>query len=101
MHPGSTLFFDVAAQRDCWPGGAWPLVGAEQAENVARLFALAARLGIRQAGAVCVHEDGIAPDGAATGASHLIAPAGTPPHCLAPDGIGRAPGCEPFRPVRS
>lgn len=108
MHAGSTLFFDVTAQRDCWPGGAWPLVDAEQAENVARLFALAARLRIRQAGAVCVHDRGIAPDDAATGTvaeragvSTLAVPAGAPPHCLASDGIRRAPGCEPFRAVRS
>jgi nicotinamidase-related amidase len=109
MHAGSTLFFDVAAQRDCWPGGAWPLVGAEEAANVARLFALAARLGIRQGGAVCLHaHPGVGADAptsaGASGRGEAIAVDATPdapPHCLAgTEGTQRAPACDPSKPLR-
>ena len=88
MHPASTLFFDVCAQRDFWLGGAWPLVSAEEARNVAHLFALAAALHIRQGGIVCLH------------ASAADAPATVPPHCLAGSpGAARASACVPPLPL--
>ena len=90
MHPAATLFVDVCVQRDFWPDGAWPLVSAADAERIARLCALAAELGIRRHGVVCLH----GPEGAAFGA------VGAPPHCLVgspgvdrPDGVALpAPG---------
>ena len=88
MHAGSTLFLDVCAQRDFWPGGAWPIVAEGDAERMAELFALAAELTLRQGGVVCRHE------GAAGGTS-----AAGPPHCLEDGGAGRPPGCSPGRPV--
>ncbi len=88
MLPGSALFFDVCAQRDFWPGGAWPMMDDGGAQNVAMLFALAAELGIRQGGIRCVHA--------------LDAPLGTdaPSHAvLGTPGADAAPGCMPLRPV--
>jgi nicotinamidase-related amidase len=93
--PGSTLFLDVCAQRDLWPGGAWPMVTVDEAGNVAELFTLAARLGVRQGGVVCLH----AVDAAAPPAA--VASAGVPLHCVAGTaGAERAPGCLPASPVR-
>ncbi len=118
MDARSTLFFDIGAQRDCWPGGAWPLVGAEEAANVARLFALAARLGIRQAGSICAHDDAGIAGAAAGGVARLGAGArgerdaadvaidrasldDPPAHCrVGSAGAARAPGCDPARPPR-
>jgi hypothetical protein len=64
MHPGATLFLDVCVQLDFGPGGAWPLLDAEGAANVATLFALAAELGVRQGGVRCAHAAGDTPPGA-------------------------------------
>ena len=41
MHAGSTLFLDVCAQCEFWPGGAWPIVTDGDAARVMELFALA------------------------------------------------------------
>jgi hypothetical protein len=101
MLPGSTLFFDVAVQRDCFPGGPWPLVTSEQAENVLALFRLAARFGIRQGGIVCMHADGEGAPSAGALAVHAAPAAGAPPHCrVGVEGVGRPPDCEPARPSR-
>ena len=101
MHPGSTLFFDVAAQCDCWPGGAWPLVGAEEATNVARLFALARRLGIRQGGVVCLHGEAREHASGAGDPRGAAPAADAPPHCRPQsEGAARAPGCDPVKPPR-
>jgi hypothetical protein len=83
---GSTLFLDVGAQRDLWPGGIWPLIDADGAGEVATLCALGRTLGVRQGGIMCRHP-GTAGD--------------LPAHCLrdAP-GAARVPGCEPALPVR-
>ena len=84
-------FLDVCVQRELWPGGAWPLVTVDQAGNVAQLFTLAARLGVRQGGVVCLH----AADHAAAGSG------GVPVHCVAGSaGVERAPGCLPALPIR-
>jgi nicotinamidase-related amidase len=72
MHPAATLFVDVCVQRDCWPDGPWPLVSTAEAAAVARLCALAAELGIRRCGIVCLHADG-----ALGGAAEV------PVHCMA------------------
>jgi hypothetical protein len=85
MHPGATLFLDVCVQRDFWPGGAWPLLDADSAANVATLFALAAELGVRQGGVRCAHASGDAPPGA-------------PLHAAA-GGAGAAPIGAPTRPA--
>ncbi len=83
MFAGSTLFVDVCVQRDFWPGGSWPLVDAATARHVASLFAVAARLGIRQGGVCCAH-------------GPAETPAGAPRHCIVgSDGAGRAPDCTP------
>jgi hypothetical protein len=71
MHPGATLFLDVAVQPDFWPGGAWPVMDGERARNAVALFALAAELGIRQGGVVCRHD----------AASDARPAAASPPHC--------------------
>jgi len=87
MLPASTLFLDVSAQRDLWPGGAWPLVDADGAGNVAALFALAASLGIRQGGSRCVHLAGQPPPYA-------------PRHCeIGSDGAAAAAGCDTAQPA--
>jgi len=70
MHPAATLFLDVCVQRDFWPNGAWPLVSSAEAEQMARLAALAGELGIRRGGIVCLH-----------GASRPPAVPGAPLHC--------------------
>lgn len=89
IHPEAALFLDVCIQPDLWPGGAWPLLDEARARNVERLFALAARLGIRQGGIVCAH-----------GASAAEV-AGFPPHCEdAPAATARPPGCVPELPMR-
>ena len=102
MLPGSTLFFDAAVQRDCFPGGPWPLVTPEQAEHVLTLFTLAASLGVRQGGIVCMHADGVDPVPSAGALPAHASPAdGVPPHCLVGvEGVGRPPECEPARPSR-
>jgi hypothetical protein len=83
MLPGSTLFVDACAQRDFWPGGAWSILSGEEVARVLELFALAARLGVRQGGVRCWHAS---------------APPGIPVHCLAGgDGASPAPGCAPAR----
>jgi nicotinamidase-related amidase len=88
MFPGSTLFLDACAQRDFWPGGAWPLVDQDTARNVAMLFALAASLGIRQGGVCCAHP----PD--------HPAPSEGPRHCVAgAAGTARVPDCMPAQPI--
>lgn len=83
MQPRSTLFVDVCAQRDFWPGGAWPLVSPEEAERIMRLFELAADLGIRQGGVVCRHVAGLP-----------IAAPGVPAHCVL---ATAAAACRPAR----
>lgn len=90
MRAPSTLFFDIAAQRDLWPGGAWPLVDDSTRENIERLFAIAARLHVRQGGVMCLHDDvAAARDGIAA------------PHCLlGTHGADRAAECEPVLPPR-
>jgi len=87
MHAGSTLFLDVCTQRDFWPGGAWPIVGDEEAQCMAELFTLAATLGVRQGGVVCMH------------AAASVSPVGAV-HCLdGTAGAARASGCDPARPT--
>ena len=89
MHPGSTLFFDVGVQRDFFAGGAWPLVSATEAENIASLFALAAALSIRQGGSMCLHAD--AGSGESTPGPH---------HCVrGTPGAERLPSCRPVLPI--
>lgn len=86
MLPGSTLFVGVCTQRDYWAGGTWPLVDDGEAREVAALFALATRLGIRQGGVECWHAADIPP--------------ALPDHCLAATaGAAAAPGCVPGQPV--
>jgi nicotinamidase-related amidase len=83
MIPGSTLFLAVCAQRDFWPGGAWPLVDAAAAHTITELYALGAALGVRQGGICCRHT------------SDAPAHAG-PPHCLAGTaGEASLPRCVP------
>jgi nicotinamidase-related amidase len=90
MHPAATLLLDVCVQPDFWPGGSWPLLGRDQARNVERIFALAARLGARQGGIVCDHATADAND-----APEL------PAHCRREDAATtRPPGCAPVLPMR-
>lgn len=90
MHPGATIFLDVCAQRDFWPGGAWPLLDPAGAANVAALFDLAAELGIRQGGIRCTHAPG------APGGERLRGPA----HAAGGSaGAEPAAGCVPAAPV--
>jgi hypothetical protein len=90
MHPVATLFFDVCVQRDLWPDGVWPLLGPDQARNVARLFCLAEDLGVRQGGIVCSH-----------GIGGTNAPSALPVHCGAFDAAEqRADGCRPTLPLQ-
>ncbi len=85
MLAGSTLFLSVCTQRDYWPGGAWPLVDDEEARAIAELFALAARLHVREGAIVCRHD---------------TPPAGIPPHCRAGDpGSALAPACVPAQSI--
>jgi nicotinamidase-related amidase len=89
MHPGSTLFLDVGAQRDFSAGGAWPLLSGTEVGNMASLFDLAADLGIRQGGSVCLHR---------RAGSAESAPG--PRHCLhGSPGAERLPSCRPALPV--
>jgi len=57
MHAGSTLFLDVCVQHDLAAGGAWPLLAPADEREIRALFACAARLGIRQGGIVCLHDE--------------------------------------------
>src|SRR5690349_7149461 len=85
MLPGSTLFLAVCTQRDYWPGGAWPLVDDDTAAAIAELFALAARLDVREGAVVCCHDGAVA--------------AAIPAHCrTGAPGSAPAPGCAPARP---
>jgi nicotinamidase-related amidase len=96
--PGSTLFLDVCAQRDFWPGGAWPIVTAAEAEQMAELFRVAAAFGVRQGGVVCLHGAPGSGAGDTIGARNPPA-AGAPAHCAAGSGgADRAPGCAPVHP---
>jgi nicotinamidase-related amidase len=69
MHPPATLFVDVCVQRDFWPDGGWPLVSEAEAAAIARLCVLAAELGVRRHGIVCLHGVGASVAG------------GVPAHC--------------------
>ena len=90
MHPGATLFLDVCVQPDLWPGGAWPIVTSEQAHNVARLFALATDLAVRQGGVVCRH----------TGGTEGAVPTSAA-HCGHAEASRERPqGCAPVLPMR-
>ena len=90
MHPAATLFFDVCVQRDLWPDGVWPLLGADHAQNVVRLFRLAGELAVRQGGSVCSH-----------GAGGPSAPSAFPAHCGAFDAAEQRPeDCHPTLPLR-
>jgi nicotinamidase-related amidase len=90
MLPGSTLVLAVCTQQDFWPGGAWPLVDADQADAAQELFTLAASLSVRQGGICCRHE----PDEAANVARDA------PPHCVAgTPGVVNVPGCVPALPM--
>ena len=90
MHPSATLFLDVCVQPDLWPDGVWPLVRNEEARNVARLFAIAGELELRQGGVVCRH----LPAG-----SESVT--GAPPHCRSvQSGHDRPAGCTPNFPMQ-
>lgn len=78
MHPAATLFLDVCIQRDLWPDGTWPLVAPAEAEQIARLLALASELDVRQGAVVCVH-----------GRGRPAAVEGAPLHCAVD-----LPGCD-------
>ncbi len=84
MHAAATLFLDVCVQPDLWPGGRWPLLNADQARNVVRLFALASANAVRQGGIVCRHTGGSAEA-----------------HCRTPGAATARPvGCVPALPMR-
>jgi hypothetical protein len=89
MHPSATLFFDVCVQRDLWPDGVWPLIDAAQAENVSRLFRLAADHGVRQGGVVCIHDTG-----------GPVASEAAPTHGVTLDSAERPESCRPMLPIR-
>lgn len=90
MYPAATLFFDLCVQVELWPGATWPLIRVEHAGNVARMFAIARALPVRQGGVVCCH----APDGVA-------AIADAPLHCSdAGAAILRPPACDPVLPIQ-
>jgi hypothetical protein len=91
MHPGATLFVDVAVQVDLWPDGSSPIMQPEQARNAVALFELARDLGVRQGGLVCRHDGG---------PSAAPAAPGLPPHCAGPDAGRRRPhGAIPVLPM--
>lgn len=90
MHPSATLFLDVCVQPDLWWNGVWPLVRSEEAGNIARLFAIAGELELRQGGIVCRHLP--------AGSEPVI---GVPPHCWrAQSGYDRPAGCTPILPMQ-
>lgn len=55
IYAPATLFLDVCVQADLWPDGVWPLVSGKDARNIARLFAIAGELELRQGGVICRH----------------------------------------------
>lgn len=88
MHPAATLFFDVCVQRDLWPGGTWPLIDDEHAENVAKLFALAVEVGARQGGVLCAHGE------------ERATPPDRPLHCRQNVEDDRPARCRPALPIQ-
>ena len=82
MFAAATLFLDVCVQAELGPVGAWPLLRAEQAACIARMFALAREWPVRQGGVVCRH----VPDG-------VPANAGIPSHCRDAAWSTRLEGC--------
>jgi hypothetical protein len=87
MFPAATLFLDVCAQWELWPGGTWPIVTVEVARMVARMFDLAAISPVRRGSVRCRHDDG-----------GEAAAAGSLPHCRGP-GASLLPLDRAVRPV--
>ena len=87
MFPAATLVVDVCVQVDFWPGGAWPLVDAQVAENVTRLFGAVATLPVRRGGVACRHErqPGSSVDVRAPLHCEVARAMGRPPEILARD----------------
>src|SRR5262249_49475357 len=85
MHPPATLFIDVCVQNDFWPDGAWPLVSAAEMKPIVRLCVLAAELGVRRHGIVCLH-----------GGSGPAAAPGVPLHCAAGRAGSERPAAAPL-----
>jgi len=90
MYPPATLFLDVCVQADLWPDAVWPLMSGEEARNIARLFAIAGELDLRQGGVVCRH---------VTLAAEPVPEA--PMHCQSErSSRSRPPGCTAMLPMQ-